>query len=221
VLITLDSVRVGRGAGAALPPTSLSFGTGKPVAVAVETEQRPTVLSLVASGRMKVDAGTVTPDDLRSRVALIDTPLVAEPVAELRVRTIVAEEFAFAGRRDSVKKFLAERQLSDFGNATMSSLPPIARLRLLVDLALLRPGIDALIFTSPERHGGHPAEWWRVARETAARGLAVLVITDQAGVDAIAGLPGRNDDGKDDDGQADDGQADGPDAVPHFESSRT
>jgi hypothetical protein len=203
--IVLDSVRVGHGAGAALPPVSLEFESGVPIAFAVETEQRPTVLSLVAAGRMRVDAGTVTPKNLRSRVALVDTPLVADPVAELRLRTVVAEEFMFAGVRASVRRFLAERQLSEHANAPISSLPPVDRLRLLIDLALLRPGIEAVVVTSPERHGGHPEDWWHVIRETAALGYAVLVVTDQASVDAIARLPHP--------------EVHGPGAVPLFESS--
>jgi ABC-2 type transport system ATP-binding protein len=215
IRVTLDSVGVGTGVAAALPPVSLEFETGVPVAFGVETEQRPTVLSLVASGRMKPDAGTVTATvtatgsaraaRLADRIALVDTPLVAEPDPALRVRTVVTEEFVFAGVRRSVKAFLAERELADYANAPISALPPVARLRLLADLALLRPGIEALVLTSPERHGGHPQEWWHVARELAARDIAVLVVTDQASVDAVALLPHP--------------ELHGPGAVPLFEGT--
>jgi ABC-2 type transport system ATP-binding protein len=189
MLITLEGVRVGHGPTAALPETTLSFGPGIPTVFAVDSEQRPTVLSLVAAGRMRVDAGTVTPADLRDRVALVDTPLVAEPPAEVRASVVVREELTLAGRRGSATEYLRERGLIDFASAPFAAIPPVARLSLLLDLALLRPGIEAVVVTSPERHGVDTAEWWRLAREIGERGVAVLVVTDQASVDAIARLP--------------------------------
>jgi hypothetical protein len=187
--VTLDKVRVGAGPAAALPETSLSFGPGIPTAVAVDTEQRPTVLSLVASGRMNVDGGEITPADLRHRIALIDTPLVAEPPADVRASVVVREELMLAGLHTSATQFLGDRGLRDYARAPFAAIPPIARLSLLLDLALLRPGIEGIIITSPERHGMNTPDWWLVARQVASRGIAVLIITDQANVDAIERLP--------------------------------
>jgi len=187
--VTLDNVRVGDGPAATLPSTSLSFGPGIPTVFAVDSEQRPTVLSLVASGRMRVDAGTVTPANLRSRTALVDTPLVAEPPAELRGVAVVREELTFAGVRTSAARFLRERGLADYVRKPFGSIPPLPRLSLLLDLALLRPGVEGIVITSPERHGVEVADWWHLAREIAARDIAVLVITDKASLDAVALLP--------------------------------
>lgn len=187
--ITLDRVRIGDGPTAALPVTSLGFEPGIPTVFAVDTEQRPTVLSLVAAGRMRVDAGTITPRDLRDRVALVDTPLVAEPPAEVPAAVIVREELSFAGVRTSPAAFLRQRGLGDFVRAPFGAIPPLARLSLLLDLALLRPGVEAVVITSPERHGTDTAEWWHLARRVAADGVAVLIVTDRASVDAIARLP--------------------------------
>jgi hypothetical protein len=187
--VILDKVRVGDGPTAALPETSLSFGSGIPSAVAVDTEQRPTVLSLVASGRMRVDAGTVSPADLRDRVALIDTPIVAEPLGNVSATVIVREELMLANTRISPKRFLTDRGLGEYVRAPFAAIPPVARLSLLIDLALLRKGVEGVVVTSPERHGVNTAECWHLAREVAARGIAVLIITDQASVDAIARLP--------------------------------
>src|SRR6478735_9799562 len=93
--------------GAALPPTSATFETGRATLARAETEQRPTVLGLIASGRMRPDAGTVTIDGttdysaMRLRIALIDAPDVSEPAPNVTVAGIVAEELMFAGRRSN------------------------------------------------------------------------------------------------------------------------
>jgi hypothetical protein len=60
------------------------------------------------------------------------------------------------------------------------------RIRLLAELALLRTGVDGLVLVSPDRHGGDPVEWWRFARDLAARDIAVLVVAGDASAAAIA-----------------------------------
>ncbi|TFB12288.1 hypothetical protein E3U55_17230, partial [Filobacillus milosensis] len=59
--IALQDVSKGRG-GQALPATSLEFHTGAVRFALAETEQRPTVLGLIASGRMRPDTGRVSID---------------------------------------------------------------------------------------------------------------------------------------------------------------
>ncbi len=77
--------------GTALPPITTHYETGRANLAVAETEQRPTVLGLMAAGRMKPDNGTVTIDgaantrELRRRVALIDAPTVSEPPSEVTV----------------------------------------------------------------------------------------------------------------------------------------
>ncbi|MGH1526292.1 hypothetical protein ACRAWC_20470 [Leifsonia sp. L25] len=46
--------------GAALPATSAAFESGRASLARAETEQRPTVLGPIASGRMRPDDGSVT-----------------------------------------------------------------------------------------------------------------------------------------------------------------
>jgi hypothetical protein len=46
--------------------------------------------------------------------------------------------------------------------------------------------VEGLVITSPDRHGGDPDEWWRLARGLAGRGIAVLVIAGDASAAAIA-----------------------------------
>ncbi|WP_136586323.1 hypothetical protein [Microbacterium hydrothermale] len=189
--IVVDAVAKGR---SALPETTTAYETGTATLVVAETEQRPTVLGLVASGRMKVDAGTVTIDGrtdrgaIRRRVALVDAPIVSEPEPNVTVTGVVAEELMFAGH--SPTPFAAARWLEQIGLDSIASLPvgnidPAARVRLLLELAALRTGVEGLVLVAPDRHGGEPLGWWRIAREFAERGYAVLVIAGRASRTAI------------------------------------
>lgn len=104
--ITLSAVSKG-GNGLPLPTTTVEFESGRITLVAAEGGDRPVVLSLIASGRMKPDAGTVTLDGtddvtlLSERVALVDAPEVSEPPADLTLRTVLREELVYAGRSAS------------------------------------------------------------------------------------------------------------------------
>ncbi|WP_431219152.1 hypothetical protein [Leifsonia xyli] len=181
--------------GAALPATSAAFETGRAALARAETEQRPTVLGLIASGRMRPDDGSVTLDGttdygaMRRRIALIDAPDVSEPTADVTVSGIVAEELMFAGRAShplAVSRMLRELNASEWARYAIGTVPPTVRIRLLAELALLRNGVDGLVLVSPDRHGGDPVEWWRLARELAGRGIAVLVVAGDASAAAIA-----------------------------------
>lgn len=180
--------------GAVLPETSLAFSSGEAVLAVVETEQRPTVLSLIVSGRMKPSTGTVAIDgsvkrrELRRRVAIVDAPDVSEPHADVRFGDVVAEELMFAGRLSAswrVHSWLEEHEMREFGRVPMGELTPAVRVRALAELALLREGVDALVLVSPDRHGGDPKEWWNIARDLAARDVAVLVIAGYASASFI------------------------------------
>jgi len=192
--ITLTSVAKGP-RDTALPPTTVTFRTGEATLAGAETEQRPTVLGLIASGRMRPDSGTVTIDGdadyatIRRRVALIDAPDVCEPASDVTVAGVTAEELMFAGRRShplAVMRELRALGLHEYARQSIGTMPPTARIRLLCELALMRDGIEGLVITSPDRHGGDPAQWWDIARELAARELAVLVIAGAASATAIA-----------------------------------
>ena len=207
MLIALESAAIGHGLAASVPPLTMTVTDGAPTVLAVETAERPMLVSLLLGGRIRPDAGRVTIDgrdgldELRTRTALVDTPVVAEPTAGLSLASIVAEEFAFAGHpssRREVRHYLKRLDLFDYAAVAVRSLPPLHRTRLFSELALLRPGVDALIVTSPERHGGDPAVWYDTLAEIAARGVAIVIVTDAAtrGIllsygarDALAPLP--------------------------------
>lgn len=192
--VELNGVTKGRDAEA-LPATSTSFASGSVHLAVAETEQRPTVLGLIASGRMRPDSGTVTIDgtpdarSLRRRVALVDAPGVSDPDPAVPLIGAVAEELMFAGRRAdplSARRWLDEMGLRSLASTPIADIAPTTRLRVLCELAILRPHVEALVVTAPDRHGGQPREWWQLCGEFAARGFAVLVVAGRASEWAIA-----------------------------------
>ncbi|MBB5641325.1 hypothetical protein [Cryobacterium roopkundense] len=180
-----------------LPPTSLEFASGTVTLARAETERRPTVLGLIASGRMRADRGAVTIDgvsdysEMRNRIALVDAPGVCEPADDVTVARVVAEELMFAGRsssRASVLSVLDSLELRDVSRSALADLAPSRRIRLLTELAVVREGVEALVVCSPDRHGGDPLEWWTLLEGLATRGYAVLAIAGDASAHAIGGL---------------------------------
>jgi hypothetical protein len=191
--VELVGVAKGR-KGRALPAVSLAYETGRATLACAETEQRPTVLGLIAAGRMRPDAGAVAIDGaadaalLRRRVALIDAPDVCDPHPDVTAAGVVAEELMFAGRRPTplaARRWLDEHDLGEVAGAPIGTVLPEQRLRILCELAAQREGVEGLVLVSPDRHGGEPEAWWRLARESAERGFAVLVIAGRAAQSAL------------------------------------
>lgn len=191
--ITLTGVTKGP-RNSALPLTSLEFHSKAVTLAQAETERRPTVLGLIASGRMRPDQGVVEINRatdyglLRERVALVDALDVSDPAPDLTVAQVVAEELMFSGRighRRAVRAVLSGLGMADRRSSAMANLEPADRIRLLTELAVLRDGVQGVVITSPDRHGGDPQDWWNVARGLAARGYAVLVIAGEAAARAL------------------------------------
>lgn len=195
--IQLDAAAIGTGLGAAVPPLALIVDGPDPVVIAVETDERPLLVSLLLGGRIRPDSGGVLvdgrndADDLRRRSALVDTPIVSEPTAGIALRTIVAEEFSFAAlptSRQSVRQFLRRHGLEEYAALPVRALPTADRIRLLCELAVLRPGVESIVVTSPERHGGPTAEWYPPLAEISAHGITVAIVTDFATARALIAL---------------------------------
>lgn len=75
----------------------------------------------------------------------------------------------------------ARRWLNQLGFGELAGVPignvdPAARVRILCELAILREGTEGIVLVSPDRHGGSPDGWWRIASEFADRGYAMLVV---------------------------------------------
>lgn len=182
--ITLHDVSKGRG-GQALPSTSLEFHTGAVRFALAETEQRPTVLGLIASGRMRPETGRVTIDGttdnrmLRRTVALVDAPDVSDPHPDIALAGVVGEELMFAGVGATpihARRWLNQLGFGELAAAPIGTVDPAARVRILCELAVLREGTRGIVLVAPDRHGGSPDGWWRIAMEFADRGYAMLVI---------------------------------------------
>lgn len=196
----ITATGVSKGArGSALPETNVSFATGTATFVAAETAQRPTVLGLIVTGRMKPSTGEVlidgeaSPKALRRSLALVDAPDVSEPPNDVRLSDVIAEELMFAGRSAgpvAVRRELERFGALDEGRTTIAEVDPALRIRVLGELALERPGTGGIVLVSPDRHGGEPREWWAIACELAQRGAAVLVIAGLAARAAIDARPG-------------------------------
>lgn len=195
--ISLSDISKGR-AGQALPSTSLEFHSGAVRFAIAETEQRPTVLGLIASGRMRADTGTVlidgevSPREMRVKIALVDAPDVSDPHPDITLMGVVGEELMFAGL--PATPLHAKRWLSQIGFVELAAVPignidPSARVRILCELAVLRKGTEGIVLVSPDRHGGSPDGWWRIATEFADRGFAMLVIVGGSAAVALERLP--------------------------------
>jgi len=196
--LELHDVAIGDGPGAALPRLSAVADRWVPGFVAVETENAPTLASLVAGGRMRPETGRVTIDGraddaaIRASFALVDTPTVAEPFAALTVVQVAREELALAGLRAdkaSARLLLEEIGLDEHERTRLSALPTELRVRLLCELAVLRPEVRGLVVTTPERHGGDVAAWLSVVHDLVGRDYTVLTITGFAALATIESLP--------------------------------
>ena len=197
--VELSDISKGR-RGIALPHLSLTYGNSLARLAVAETEQRPTVLGLIAAGRMTPDTGTVRIDGvpdraaLRRRVALVDAPEVSDPAPNVTVAGIVAEELMFAGRPASpraVKRWLTSHDAASLARRPIADVAPADRIRLLMELAILRPDVEGLVLVSPDRHGGHPERWWQIAAGFAERGTSVLVIAGAASGAVLADIAPR------------------------------
>jgi hypothetical protein len=197
--VDLAGVSKGR-QGVALAPISLGFVSGEARLAVAETEQRPAVLGLLASGRMTPDTGSIEIDgradaaSLRRRVALVDAPDVCDPAPNVAVAGIVAEELMFAGLPSNpvaAMQWLDSAGLRSLARVPIADVAPSERLRILLELTSLRLGVEGIVLVSPDRHGGDPERWWGLAEEYAARSLAVLVIAGAASASVLAGRATR------------------------------
>jgi len=197
MIIQLLDVAKGRGIAADVPPLTATITDGPPSVIAVETDERPMLVSMLIGGRLRADSGTIAIDGrenydtLRASTAIVDAPFVSEPPAGVSLRTVVREELSFSDQpthRGAVNDFLERHSLAAYASVPIRALPPTDRIRLFAELALLRDGVRCLIITSPERHGAAPAEWFGVLSAIADRGIAVVIITDVLTGEALAGL---------------------------------
>lgn len=181
---TLHQVSKGRH-GEILAPTSCILESGKITVVGSDTDQGPSVLSLILAGRMRVNHGSIHLEGGHSRrrlrrvAALIDTPAVCEPAPTVRLRNVVSEELLFARRLSTplaAQRWLDEHGFEEYAGRPMMNVPAMARLKVLTELALERPGIELIVWTTPERHGADLHEMLEYAKSVADRGYALAMV---------------------------------------------
>ena len=186
--IELNRVAVEGRHGPMLAPTSLTLLSGERMLVVGEPGHGHTALALAATGRLRPTSGTVLLDGeptssrrveraLRAATAIVDVPGICEPYDALPLRTLVAEELGLAGHRAfprDVEAWLVGHDLLADAGRRVDLLPAAVRTTVLAELAAARTGVCALVLTLPDRHGGHPREWWALAGRLARGGLAVL-----------------------------------------------
>jgi energy-coupling factor transporter ATP-binding protein EcfA2 len=187
-MLEAEAVTVDGRSSVMLEPTSLKLAAGQRVLVTGEPGNGHTALALVLGGRMRPTAGHVLIDGkhdegaLRRAVALVDTPGVSDPDDVLPLSTVIGEELAMARQPSSPSA--ARQWLSRFDVAykgtRIEGLRTLMRTTILAELAVLRPGVRAVVITLPERHGGDPDGWWELAGSLAQRGLGVVVQATEA-----------------------------------------
>ncbi|BBF99271.1 MULTISPECIES: ATP-binding cassette domain-containing protein [Pseudonocardia] len=197
--LVADGVTVDGPHGPLLATTSLRVTAGSILLVAGTPGSGHTALALCLAGRMRPTRGRVSfggdgaddPDRLRRAVAVVDTPGVSEPDPALPLRTVIGEELAMAGRRAwprAVGEWLAGRGAEQWAGTRFEDVPAPTRIALMTELAAARPGIEAVVLTAPDRHGGTPVTWWQIAAGHAAAGLAVVVTCSETSA-ALLGVP--------------------------------
>ncbi|MEE1622063.1 ABC transporter ATP-binding protein [Zafaria sp. Z1313] len=203
-MLIADSVALEGRHATLLEPTSLKAAQGSVLIVAAPTQDTRTALSLILTGRMKPDAGTVawegTPDrrTLRRASTLVDSPAINEPEQHLRVRDLVAEDLALLPgpfwRHRSSDAWLDAHGLEHLAREWVDAVEPVTRLRLLAALGLEDARSRLLVFDSPERHGLSGDAWATVLRDIAGgrRHPAVVAVAsripaDWTGATAAAG----------------------------------
>ncbi|GHE83195.1 ABC transporter ATP-binding protein [Amycolatopsis deserti] len=195
-----DRVTVEGPHGTLLPPTSLTATEGELVFVHGEPGAGVTAFGLALTGRMRPSTGLVTLDGtadaakLRRIGAVVDAPEITAPEGSLPVRMVVAEELSIGklpSGKDAVARWLSEHDLAGRAGVRFEHLSPAERTRLLTALAAARPGVRLLVLDTPDRHTSDVASWADLAREHAARGFAVVVLTATTPPEALPAPPAR------------------------------
>lgn len=175
------------GKGTELPATSLKIESGQAAFICADTDQRPTLLGLLATGRIIPSTGEILVDGetsrsgLRKISALVDAPQVCAPPDDMWLAGIVAEELAFAGRWGNLRaslRWLKAHNLRQYAYTSANALAPEVRIQALVELAILRE-VKLIVLVSPDRHGGNPDQWWPILERVAAQGYAILAVVGE------------------------------------------
>lgn len=182
--IEVKKLAINKGRIPIIEPTSLRIKQGDLTLIVGETEVSQVAFALSLAGRMKLSSGSVkidnneNPELLQEMVALVDVPNISEPDDVMKLETIVGEELAIAGRKampKHVRAFLQQNKISKYAKETFETLPNKIRYDVLMKLASIRPNTKVLLLVEPDRLGGKPEIWWRIAKKYNKLGFTVVV----------------------------------------------
>ena len=182
--IEVKKLAINKGRIPIIEPTSLRIKQGDLKLIVGETEVSQVAFALSLAGRMKLSFGSVkidnneNPELLQEIIALVDVPNISEPDDVMKLETIVGEELAIAGQKAMPKHaraFLQQNMISKYAKETFETLPNKIRYDVLMKLASIRPNTKVLLLVEPDRLGGKPEIWWRIAKKYNKLGFTVVV----------------------------------------------
>ena len=182
--IEVEKLAINKGHIPIIEPTSLRIKQSDLMLIVGETEVSQVSFALSLAGRMKLRSGSVkidneeNPELLQEMVALVDVPNISEPDDVMKLETIVGEELAIAGRKampKHVRAFLQQNKISKYAKETFETLPNKIRYDVLMKLASIRPNTKVLLLAEPDRLGGKPEIWWKIAKKYNKLGFTVVV----------------------------------------------
>ncbi len=182
--IEVKKLAINKGHIPIIEPTSLRIKQSDLMLIVGETEVSQVSFALSLAGRMKLSSGLVkidnneNPELLQEMVALVDMPNISEPDDVMKLETIVGEELAIAGRKampKHVRAFLQQNKISKYAKETFETLPNKIRYDVLMKLASIRPNTKVLLLAEPDRLGGKPEIWWKIAKKYNKLGFTVVV----------------------------------------------
>ena len=182
--IEVEKLAINKGRIPIIEPTSLRIKQSDLTLIVGETEVSQVSFALSLAGRMKLSSGSVkidneeNPELLQEMVALVDVPNISEPDDVMKLEMIVGEELAIAGRKampKHVRAFLQQNKISKYAKETFETLPNKIRYDVLMKLASIRPNTKVLLLVEPDRLGGKPEIWWRIAKKYNKLGFTVVV----------------------------------------------
>lgn len=185
--LTAGQLQLRGRSGPVAPPLDLTARTGQVVLVGIGSAVARTATGLTLTGQLRGWTGRLTVDGvpvtsrrgraaLRARSALVDPADPADPVGGLPVAAVVSEQLAAAGAHapGGTAGWLTAAGLAARSRDRLDEVPAGVRTRLLIELAVHRPGVELVVLDSPDRHDGSTD--WVDGCETAAAGTIAVVV---------------------------------------------
>jgi hypothetical protein len=173
-----------------LLPTSFQIFPHQISIIAGGENEAQIAIALILSGRMRTYQGLVGFRDqalttgqikaiLQKSTALIDVEEVSAPDPEAKFSNFLKEELEFAGkkpRNSTVHQLLHQYDAGHYLDTALAEVPKDLYLRLYLELAAQRPGVDTLVIFQPDRYDEAVEVWPELAEQYRQKGFNVIVI---------------------------------------------